>query len=191
MRMTKIVAAAALGLFFVAGGAIAEDKAKDKAAQQAEIRKMAKETLNDVYKLDASIKDKVQKAPGYAVFSTFGLSFLIGGAGGKGLVHDSKTQHDTFMSLGQASAGAQVGGGKSRTLIVFKTEEGMKKFIESGWEFGGGGGVAAAGGDKEAKSTVSGENVVNEADYYTITKKGVQVGGAVAGTKVWKDKDLN
>ncbi len=190
MKIAKLVAAGVLGLLFV-GGAIAEDKAKDKAAKQSEIRKMASETLQEVYKLDPSIKDKVQKAPGYAVFSTFGLSFILGGAGGKGLVHDSKTQHDTFMSLGQASAGAQVGGGKSRTLIVFKNEAAMKKFIESGWEFGGGGGAAAAGGDKEATSTISGENVVNDAHYYTITKKGVHAGGAVAGTKVWKDKELN
>jgi len=189
--MTKIVAAAVLGLVFVAGGAMADEKAKDKAAKQAEIRKMAQETLSEVYKLDASLKGAVQKAPGYAVFSTYGLSFIIGGAGGKGLVHDNKTKQDTFMDMAQASAGVQVGGSKSRTLIVFKTQEALKKFIESGWEFGGGGGAAAAGGDKEAGSTISGENVVNDALYYTVTKAGVQAGGAVAGTKVWKDKDLN
>lgn len=191
MNMTRLAAMAALGLSLAAGGAIAEEKAKDKASQQAEIRKVAQETLQEAYKLDKSLKAKVESAPGYAVFSTFGLSFIIGGAGGKGLVHDNKSKQDTFMDLAQASAGAQIGGGKSRTLIVFKTEAGMKSFVEKGWEFGGGGGAAAAGGDKEASSTIAGENVVNDALYYTITKKGVHAGGAVAGTKVWKDKELN
>jgi hypothetical protein len=31
----------------------------------------------------------------------------------------------------------------------------------------------------------------NDALYYTLTKNGLQAGGAVAGTKYWKDKELN
>ena len=30
-----------------------------------------------------------------------------------------------------------------------------------------------------------------EAHYYTLTKNGLQAGVALAGTKFWKDKELN
>jgi lipid-binding SYLF domain-containing protein len=33
--------------------------------------------------------------------------------------------------------------------------------------------------------------VIADAQYYTLTKNGLQAGVAVAGTKYWKDKDLN
>jgi hypothetical protein len=47
---------------------------------------------------------------------------------------------------------------------------------------GGAGGKTAGGG--------GGEEFVNDALYYTLTKRGLEVGGAVAGTKFWKNKDL-
>jgi len=36
-----------------------------------------------------------------------------------------------------------------------------------------------------------GGGVVGDALYYTLTKNGLQGGGAAAGTKFWKDSDLN
>ena len=188
MTMTKIVAAAVLGLVFVAGGAMADEKAKDKAAKQAEIRKMAQETLSEVYKLDASLKGAVQKAPGYAVFSTYGLSFIIGGAGGKGLVHDNKTKKNTYMDLAQASAGLQIGAAETRYLFVFKDAANMQRFIDSGWEAGAEGGAGAKAGKTGGGGTAGG---FTGGQVYSLTKNGFTAGGAVAGTKVWKDKELN
>ena len=37
----------------------------------------------------------------------------------------------------------------------------------------------------------AGEQVISDATYYTLTKNGLQAGVAVAGTKFWKDKELN
>jgi lipid-binding SYLF domain-containing protein len=187
MKLYQMLAAGVAVVALVSGGALAEST---KAEKRAELRKVSKTTLEDFYKADPKLKAAVGKAPGYATFTTYGLSFLIGGAGGKGLVHDRKTGKETFMEMAQASAGIQVGASQTRVLIVFKNAKAMQTFIDQGWEFGGGGGIQAGAGGKSV-GPGQGENVIADASYYTLTPNGLQAGGAVAGTKFWKDKDLN
>ena len=153
------------------------------------MRAAAQTALADFYKAKPELKAQVAKAPGYGVFTTYGLSFLVGGAGGSGLVHNSKTKHDTYMDMAQGSLGFQVGASQSRTLIVFKDAKAMDKFVTKGWEFGGGGGAAAGVAGKDAGLATGGS--ISGADYYTLTPNGLQVGGAATGTKFWKNKDLN
>jgi lipid-binding SYLF domain-containing protein len=175
---------------FVSGSALAADA--DKAKKQAEIKKAAQTAMERFYKAKPELKGQVAKAPGYAVFTTFGISFLIGGAGGSGITHDNTSKKVTYMKMAQASAGAQIGASQSETLIVFKSGKALAQFVDKGWEFGGGGAVeAGAGGKTAGLPDAGGENVIAESVYYTLTKNGVQIGGAVAGTKFWKDSDLN
>jgi len=176
-----------LVLSLAAGSALAQT---DKAKKQAEVRKAAQTALAKFYKANPKIKGEVAKAPGYAVFTTFGMSFVVGGAGGRGLVHDTKTKKDTFMKMGQASAGLQAGIAQNETLIVFKTAQAMNEFIEKGWEFGGGGTASTGAGGKSAGGG-TGENVIADATYYSYTKNGLEAGVAAAGTKFWKDDELN
>jgi lipid-binding SYLF domain-containing protein len=176
-------------LSFVAtsGGALANDKAK----KQAELREKAQATLNDFYNADANLKGAVESAAGYAVFTTYGLSFLVGGAGGSGLAHNNKTKKDTFMSLAQASAGVQVGASDTRYLFVFSDEKALQRFIDKGWAAGGQAGAGAGvGGDKTANID-AGAGEFTGGKMYMLTKAGLQAGGAAAGTKAWKDKKLN
>jgi lipid-binding SYLF domain-containing protein len=187
MKLHRLLTAAAVTLSLAAGSAFAQD---EKAKKQAEIRKATATSLQKFYKADPKLKEAVAKAPGYAVFTTYGLSFIFGGAGGKGLVHDSKTKKVTYMDMAQASAGLQIGASESETLIVFKSPKAMQNFIDSGWEAGGGGAVQAGAAGKSV-GAAGGENVIADASYYTLTKNGLQAGVAVAGTKYWKDKELN
>lgn len=173
---------------FASGGALAADA--DKAKKQAEIKKAAQASLDRFYKAKPELKAQVAKAPGYGIFTSYGISFLVGGAGGSGLAHDNKTKKETYMNMAQASAGLQVGASQSETLIIFKSKEGLAKFIDKGWEYGGGVAAEAGAGDKSVGGG-QGATTVPEADYYTLTKNGLQVGGAVKGTKFWKDGDLN
>jgi lipid-binding SYLF domain-containing protein len=185
MKFNAILAVAAAAIVsFTATGAFAQS---EKEKKQAEVRTKTEQTLNDFYKAQPKLKAEVGKAPGYAVFTTYGLSFLVGGAGGKGIVHDAKTKKNTYMDLGQATAGLQVGAQESRYLFIFKDAKAMQRFIDSGWEAGAEGG-AGAGAGKGAGGTggqFTGGNV------YSLTKTGFQAGGMVTGTKVWKDKELN
>ena len=185
MKLTRLLMTGVLMLSFTAGGALAES---DNAAKRAEIRKVTAASLEKFYKARPELKAEVAKAPGYAVFTTYGLSFLVGGAGGKGLVHDNKTKKDTFMHMAQASAGAQVGIAESETLIIFESVKSMESFVNKGWEGGGGGALQAGAADKSVGG--AGGGGPGKASY-TLTKNGLQAGVAFEGAKFWKDKDLN
>jgi lipid-binding SYLF domain-containing protein len=187
MKLHTLLTAGAVILSLAAGGALAQS---EKAKKQAEVQKVTQNSLEKFYKADPKLKEAVANAPGYAVFTTYGLSFIVGGQGGKGLVRDAKTKKVTFMDMAQASAGLQAGIAENETLIVFKSEKALNQFINSGWEFGGGG-SAQAGVAGHQTGAGGGENVIADASYYTLTKNGLQAGGALAGTKFWKDKGLN
>jgi lipid-binding SYLF domain-containing protein len=187
MRFRSLLALFATALAFCATGTTS---AADKASKQAEVRKASAAALEKFYKADPKLKSEVAKAPGYAVFTSFGMSFLIGGSGGSGIAHDNAAKKDTFMSMAQASAGVQAGIAQNDVLLVFKTGKALRNFIDKGWEVGAGAAVSAGARGKTAGGG-GGEQFVNDARYYTLTKRGLEIGGAVAGTKFWKDKDLN
>jgi lipid-binding SYLF domain-containing protein len=178
MKLHRIFTVATVALAIAAGSAFGQDA---KIKKQAEIRKVTQASMEKFYKSKPELRADVEKAPGYAVFTTYGLSFVIGGAGGTGLAVDNKTKKETFMNMAQGSAGAQVGIAQSETLIVFQSQKALDDFIDKGWSSSGGAAIqAGAAGTATANSQI-----------YTLTKNGLQVGLAVAGTKFWKDKDLN
>ncbi|MBP5997293.1 MAG: hypothetical protein KA535_05015, partial [Azonexus sp.] len=105
MKLSNILAIATAAIFsFTAGGAYAQS---EKEKNQAEVRAKADQTLADFFKAKPKLKAEVKNAAGYGVFTTYGLSFLVGGSGGKGVVHNNKTGQVTYMDLAQASAGLQ------------------------------------------------------------------------------------
>jgi lipid-binding SYLF domain-containing protein len=187
MKVLHLFTTGVLMLALAAGNAFAQT---EKVKKQTEVRKVTQTTLEKFYKANPKLKEQVTKAPGYAVFTTYGLSFLIGGAGGSGLAQDNKTKKTTYMDMAQVSAGVQIGAAQTETLIIFKTPKAMEQFVNSGWEFGGGGGAQVGAGGASA-GPGAGENVIADASYYTLTPNGLQAGGAAAGTKFWKSKDLN
>jgi hypothetical protein len=63
-------------------GACATTSPSDKASKQAEVGQATHKSLDKFYKADPKLQSAVANAPGYAVFTTYGLSFIVGGAGG-------------------------------------------------------------------------------------------------------------
>lgn len=171
-------------------GTAAAHAEADKGAKQMEIKTKANQALQDFYKADPKLKDAVAKAPGYAVFTTYGLSFGLGGAGGKGLAHDAATGKDTIMSIAQASAGLQLGASDTRYLFVFDNAKALGDFIDKGWDASASA-SAGAGTGTSAANVGAGAGNIQGGRMYALTKAGLQAGGAVSGMKAWKDKDLN
>ena len=53
------------------------------AAKRAELRKMCDEALATIYKAKPAVKAEIAKGAGYGCFTSFGMSFFVGGAGGR------------------------------------------------------------------------------------------------------------
>jgi lipid-binding SYLF domain-containing protein len=164
--------------------------AADPAAQKAELRKMCDEALAALYKAKPETKAEIQKSAGYGCFSSFGISFFVGGAGGRGLVHDNKTKKTVYMNMGQASGGLDFGVKDYREVLVFKDAATLAKFVDKGWEFGGGATAAAAAGGKGAKAEAA-DVTSGPITVYPMTKTGLAAGIAAGARKYWKDDDLN
>ena len=186
MRIQRFFGLGVLSLSLLTATAFAQDK----AAKQAEIVKTTQAAMERFYKAKPDLKDAVAKAPGYGIFTTYGVSFIIGGSGGTGLVHDNKTKKNTYMNVGGASAGIQMGASQTELLIVFKTPAAMTKFIDKGWEATGSM-TASAGASGATAGGGKGASAMEDATTYTLTKTGLDVGLAGGASKFWKDKDLN
>ena len=187
MNRYNVTAVLALAVLVAACASMSES---DRTKKQADIRQATQTALEKFYQAKPELRDEVTKAPGYAVFTTYGASLVVGGAGGKGIAHDNRTNQDMFMEMGQASAGLQAGIAQSEVLIVFESPEAFQKFVDKGWEVGAGGAAQAGAGGKSV-GPGGGENLIADAHYYTLTPNGLQAGVALAGTKFWKDKELN
>ena len=115
--------------------AATEEEIKQK---KADIRKMSGETLARLYKVQPSAKEAVSKSAGYAVFSNFGTKiFFAGGGTGRGIAVNNNTKKETFMKMVEVQAGMGLGIKKFRLVWVFENQADLKRFIDSGWEFGG------------------------------------------------------
>lgn len=186
MKLTKFLAYGALSLSLIGGSAFAATKAE----KQAEALKATAAALERFKAKKPELKASLAKAPGYAVFTTYGVSFIIGGSGGTGVVHDNKTKKNTFMKIGGASAGFQLGAVENDVLVVFKTQKAMQSFITNGWDVSGGvaAGAAASGAGGGGGQ---GGSAMGDVETFTLTKNGLEAGLSIGGVKAWKDTDLN
>src|SRR5271167_3539801 len=159
----------------------------DKEKQRTEIRKMAHDTLQQLYKAEPKTKAAVTHAAGYAVFSNMGVKILVAGSGnGKGIAVNNKTKQETFMKMLQVQAGLGMGVKKFRVVFVFDNEKALDTFVNSGWQST----AAAKTGDKGG--SMAGAASVSEGVWmYQLTDKGLAAEISATGTKYYKDGDLN
>jgi lipid-binding SYLF domain-containing protein len=184
-RMSLVALSAASALAFTQGAAAADVKAK-----QAELRKMCDDALATLYKAKPELKAKVSSSAGYGCFTSFGISFFVGGAGGHGLVHNAAAKKDTYMKMGQASGGVDFGIKDYREVLVFKDAKTLQQFVDKGWEFSAQG-TAVATADGKGGAAEAGASGTGAIEVYPMTKTGLAVGVAAAGRKYWKDDELN
>src|SRR6516164_11352141 len=166
--------------------------AKDSPEQKREkTRKMAAQTLQDLYKLQPTSQAAIQKSAGYAVFNNMGTNvLLLSTARGAGVAVSSKSKQETFMKMISAGAGLGIGVKDYRVIFVFETDDALEHFLNSGWSGSGQADAAAKAGEKGGAYSGAVE-VAPGVWVYQITENGLALQLTLQGTKYYKDDDLN
>ncbi len=161
------------------------------AERRVIVSDMETETLERLYTESPETKDKIKNAAGYATFANANVNLILISAGtGYGVVVDNSTGRRTYMKMALGGVGLGLGAKDYRQVLIFKSKETLNRFIESGWEFGGHADAAAKAG--ESGGELSGEGAIgSDIEAYSMTESGLALQATVAGTKYWKDKDLN
>jgi lipid-binding SYLF domain-containing protein len=156
-----------------------------------QVREMAQDSLATLYEIAPGTKRAIEQSAGYAVFSTFGVKlFFAGGTSGKGVVVNKRTTRHTFMKMLQVQGGLGFGLSKARLIFVFANERALRTFIDQGWEFGAQANVAAMA--QGAGGMFAGAAAISPGVYvYQITDTGLAATLTVAGTRFFKDADMN
>ncbi len=182
-------------IFFIMAGVLLTGCATPKGYTTQDRRdyvlEMKAETLDKLYKTRPESKGLIDQSAGYGVFSNIGSYILYLSTGsGYGVVVDRATEQHTYMKMIQVGAGLGLGIKDFRLVMIFKNSDVMNQFTEKGWEFGGQADAAAKSGEK---GTAVGGEIYLDQDIiiYQLTEAGVALQATVAGTKYWKDKELN
>jgi len=184
----RIIASSLAVILLVSGLASAGDS-PDKKRETT--RKMAEQTLQDLYKLQPTAQAAIQKSAGYAVFNNMGANLLlVSTARGAGVAVNSNTKQETFMKMVSAGAGLGVGVKDYRVIFVFENDKALAQFLDSGWSGSAQTDAAAKAGEKGAAYSGAVE-VAPGVWVYQITKNGLALQLTLQGTKYYKDDDFN
>ena len=190
MKFKKIVLVLASAML-VTGLASAKDSPEKIEKKREKSRKMAAETLENLYKLQPDSKAQIAKSAGYAVFNNMGANLLlVSTARGAGIAINNKSKQETFMKMISAGAGLGMGVKDYRVVFAFENEGGLKTFLDSGWS-GSGQADAAAKTEKSGGAYSGAVEVAPGVWVWQITKKGLALQLTLQGTKYYKDDDLN
>jgi lipid-binding SYLF domain-containing protein len=181
--------ASVLAVVLLSGSASsAADKNEEKRQKS---RKMAAQTLKELYKLQPTSEAAVQKSAGYAVFNNMGTNLLLlSTARGAGIAVNTKSKQETFMKMISAGAGLGVGVKDYRVIFVFENDKALTQFLDSGWS-GSAQTDAAAKAGKSGAAYSGAVEVSPGVWVYQITKNGLALQLTLQGTKYYKDDDLN
>ena len=126
------IIASGLAVILLAGGLASAGDSPDKKREKT--RKMADQTLQELYNAEPAAKAAIEKSAGYAVFNNMGTNLLLlSTARGSGIAVNSQTKQETFMKMISAGAGLGVGVKDYRVIFVFENDKALAQFLDSGW----------------------------------------------------------
>ena len=155
------------------------------AASAVELNAEADATLKVFYAKVGAAKALTEKSQGLLVFpAVYKAGFGVGAEYGEGVLRISGKTVDYYSTAG-ASIGFQLGAQKKSIVILFMTDDALKKFRASqGWEVGVDGSVALVefGVGKEIDTT----NIKDPIIGFVFGNKGLMYNLSLEGSKLTK-----
>jgi lipid-binding SYLF domain-containing protein len=192
MRISRIGMIGLVATALAAASLPAQEKSEKEwndqkvEAKRSQVDAAAGAALDQLLKENTHAKELYDKAYGWAAFSNLKIGFFFSGGGGKGVAVEKKTNKRTYMGMGTAGFGLAFGGKKYDVVFLFQTKTAFDHFVESGWEAQGSADATAGKANAGAQT-----GFVNGMAIYQISASGLMANVDVAGTKYFKDKDLN
>lgn len=187
--LLPVVLLSIVALVFVSG--CGPSKSLSLVERKQVVMDMEEETLERLYREEPGTEAKIRDSAGYGVFSNANVNLiLVSAGGGYGVVVNNSTGERTHMKMGLVGIGLGLGAKDYRQVLIFKNEETLNTFVESGWEFGGHADAAAKAGESGGELSAEGDINPN-IEVYSMTEAGLALQATVAGTKYWKDDSMD
>jgi lipid-binding SYLF domain-containing protein len=160
------------------------------ADKRLAVHNMRQDTLAKLYQLKPEARAAVERADGYAVFSTLGVNVVFVAFGnGWGVVRDNRSGQDTYMKMATGGLGPGLGAKDFRVVFVFKTRRALDEFVTFGWDAGGSADATAKSTTRGAEAAAAG-SIDSDIEIYQITEAGLAVQATIGGTRYWRDDEL-
>ena len=151
---------------------------------------MAKTGLDALIKQNPKVKEDIEKAPGYAVFSTTNVNVvLIVVARGEGVLYDKRRKEPVFMQALKTGEGLGAGYQDQYQIVVFKTTAAIDQFLLTSIDGQKGGIDVDANFSAGSGGTIRSFNP--DITFYTVGLSGYDLQANYGGTLYLVDQQLN
>ena len=188
--MTNTIKHAFFIFTFCIAGCVSTTSETSVAEKRQQVLAMKDAVLTKLFRDKPDVREQINAAAGYAVFSNANVNlFLVSAGGGYGVAKNMKTGRYTYMNMAEGGVGVGLGAKDYRIVMVFHNPKALERFIQSGWTFGGNADAAAKASEKGG--SVEGAAYYGDVTVYTFTESGLALQATVKGTKFWQDTALN
>jgi len=180
---------AALVLALLGGCTSTGLTARDPEVRRQAILDMRDEVLTDLYAMRPDTEAQIFSAVGFAVFSNANVGLILNVGGGIGIARHNGTGEETYLRMGEVGVGLGAGVTDIRLVIVFHSEDALRRFTDVGFTVGVEADAAARAGDLGAATGA--EAIADNLTVYQITESGLALQASLQGARYWLDPDLN
>jgi lipid-binding SYLF domain-containing protein len=175
---TAIGSIALTALVIIAGGCTSGPTPKTPEKRQSLVAE-ADAGLQTMIAKDPSLRDLINRSPGYAIFPDIGKAgAVVGGAYGRGVLYE-QGRPTGYAELKQGSIGLQLGAETYSELVVFENDAALGRLKSGDFDIGGeASAVALKAGTGGAASFQGGVAV------FTMTKGGLMAAANIRGQKI-------